>query len=209
MEKVKYPQFVVYSGFSGSGKSTTMNPALEELGYEIVSTSKILHDFTEILIENLTGAKIDTYDRRENEYTFSVHSLISGVRSKTISTARRLLIIVAENCLVKVFGREIFALCATKKFVKAQEEGTKIAFECIGGDEYNCFSNQLNWCVKSQLVKLHITRDTENPEADSREKIPTSIDIQNNSTREDFKEKLDAVLKAEYIKREIVVVPGD
>ena len=55
---------VFFGGYSGSGKTTHCIPILQELGYQILSSSVLLHDFSEKLLEKVLGVeKFNSYDR--------------------------------------------------------------------------------------------------------------------------------------------------
>lgn len=191
-------RLVVFSGFSRSGKSEYVGNILKNLGYEKVSTSDKLHEFTKSIFKALFGLEIDTYDKTSKNIFFSL--AIKGVGiyevcGKKFAEFRDVLIAVAEEALVKVFGRFVFGYTAAKLVNEAIAADKCVFFESIGGDEYTEFCKFVDPEILADALIFNVRRDTEQKGVDIRQLLDNGVDIWNNGTYEDLETKIKEYLE--------------
>lgn len=162
---------IIICGYARSGKSTSMN-YLASRGFLTLSSSGCLHGVTNDFME-LCNISVNTQDK---------DSIIQI--GETSIQVRNLLIGIAENVLVKNFGREIFA----RWIVKQIQGNENIAIEIFNQEEFDILKNILNRDIDHIL---QIRSPHERPEVDSRNIISGSDVIDNSGSLEDLYLQLD------------------
>lgn len=180
---------VTYSGYARAGKTTFINPALELLGYEVLSTSVILHQFAQKVADSLFNQQLDTLDKSNTLHMQLIDN--TGLHQSTMET-RDFLITLAESCIVPVFGRSCIVRVVATKASRLLSEGKLVAIETIGGSEYNLLLDLLSeeGINHADIVEFNVRREGELAGVDVRELIPYAVDIENNDTFEALKDKL-------------------
>ena len=164
-------KIILIGGYARSGKSSSIT-ILEQQGWKIISSSRMIHEFAQRLILMFTGRAIDTHDK---EITF-LDMLI-----------RDFLIKLAEDVMMPVFTRAVFT--APMAALAANSPHDLIAIETYGGVEYDFLSKYLR-LEGLTWQNYNIRRQTEEPGIDLRRLLPGGIDIENNSTFDDLARKL-------------------
>lgn len=193
---LELPNIVLFGGFSNSGKTTFCTPILEELGYQILSSSQLHHQFCDRLIKNVFGVpEFDSYDRALYiKGVSSIHSQSSTSKVLNQSTtpicidSRKLLIDIAEKALVPTLTRGVYVNAIADLILKSPNK--KYAVEIFNAEEMSILRDRLKNFLASRAYIFNLRRDTENPQVDGRTLIPLARDIQNNGTREELKQKI-------------------
>ena len=182
--------FVFVGGYPRCGKTTFMNYVRESCGYYGNSTSEILYDFT----SKLMGSWFDFDDsdmlaalkEKDNRFTMKLEDDYTGVYDPLPGewAQRELLIKTAEEALVPVFGRELFARASV---INAMKSGQPICFlESIGGEEYAAARytiDQIHAYMprKQQPIVMNINLrrhdESEVEKLDIRELLPGAYDL--------------------------------
>lgn len=177
------PKTIVYlGGYARSGKSSLIEE-LRNRGYSCFSTSEILH---EVASRFCLSFYLPVFFRHKTEKFDLGYSFFPCIK-----TGREWLITLAEDVLVPVFGRELFAHTASKRAIACD---TPLVFiEAFNNEEQNLMSwyAQNIGNIQQELI-FNIRRDREEPDADSRELLAGAIDIQNTQT---IAELVDSLLK--------------
>ena len=198
-------QLIILSGYARSGKSTFLEVA-KDLDCGVVSTSEILHDFTNLLIRRLLGVRIDT--KNKSDMTTLWFNIKQGVTSRTSIVSwlsRDILINIAENCLVPVFGRDVFGLAAAKKIIHSRHK--TLVYEAFNKSECDSmlhFLSSLDGLDNYEVHVVTIVRDDAEPGVDGRELLRGIYDeqdavksdclISNNWSLEDFEDEVEEYL---------------
>lgn len=178
---------VVYSGFPNSGKSSRINVTLQRLGYTVLSTSQELDTATNNLFQAFYGVEFDNNDRGA-EYDFSMHKNEEVYKSDTLSR-RDLKIKIAEEILVKQFGREVFARQVTMKANQLLKQGHKVAIESVGGEELEIILQYL----EETPVTFNVRASVEKAGVDLRQLIPDAPEV-NTDDRDSILSQLVKIL---------------
>lgn len=169
---------LVVCGYAGSGKSTFIEKMCTKYGYNKVSSSDALHEFTELLWKVLFNKSLDTHKKDDNVYLrFSLDNIIMHHSIKNI---RKILIGVAEDALKKVFGSDIFVNYQINKTNKLLSENKKVILETIGSDEFDIIMQKVNntWACYPNAVKfINLRSERERPDVDGRTLISGGYDL--------------------------------
>ena len=161
---------IIITGYSRAGKTTFLS-FLEEKGYKIISTSKMVHEIATSFAQ-INGVNIDSTDK---------DSFVDmGVRMPM----REYLVNVAENVLVKTLTRKICSLYIDSKI--DEHAGSDIAIEIFNQEEYDGTKLSL---MDKQIV--FITRKEELKGIDLRSIISPDIIYENNGTILDMKKFIE------------------
>ena len=161
---------IIITGYSRAGKTTFLS-FLEEKGYKIISTSKMVHEIATSFAQ-INGVNIDSTDK---------DSFVDmGVRMPM----REYLVNVAENVLVKTLTRKICSLYIDSKI--DEHAGSDIAIEIFNQVEYDGTKLSL---MDKQIV--FITRKEELKGIDLRSIISPDIIYENNGTILDMKKFIE------------------
>ena len=207
-----------FGGYSGSGKTTHCIPILRSFGYRILSSSVLMHQFSDRLIEQVFGC--DFYDSYNRELELSVdtqlvvrHGSFFGLtnisKGKYRAKSRQFLIDLAEKTLVPVFTRAVFAHAIAD--IILQNPDVCYAVEIFKAEEFAYLQTRLNlfkdhlleagrssWgdpkTAPASLLEDHVVfnlrRQTENPFVDSRSLIPGAINVDNNGSYAELEHNL-------------------
>ena len=162
----------VICGYARSGKTTSIE-YFKKMGFVTASSSECLHELSKSMMSVL---KITT-DLTDKTGTTE----INGVPMNN----RNILIGIAEDVLVKHFGRSIFA----NYIDKIAEDNENVVIESFNQEEYQL----CNFWKDNEVTILHITRDSELAGVDKRDIIKRAIKIDNNGTIEELYKKLSQV----------------
>lgn len=168
---------IFIGGFSRSGKSSTLE-ILKKLGIPCYSTSALLHQTYQSLIK----AKLKSFKRDFNMYD-----------DNNKDELRQELITLAEDVLVPVFGREIFAHTVIRQ--ANLDPAPIVAVETVGGEEFRLGLE----VIKEEWVCWNIRRDGELKGVDLRELLDGGVDIWNNGGLEELREE---------VRRQVRLVKG-
>jgi hypothetical protein len=162
-------KIIVVSGYARAGKTTVMN-YFAAAGYKTISSSECIHAVTQDFAA-VIGLEVDTHDKEGTAPT------------PVPMNVRALLIGIAEEVLVKNFGRQIFA-----SWMARQVEGHRlVAVECFNSEEYNLFRCFTPYPITNVL---RITSPFEKAGIDGRDIIYGSEVVNNSSTVEDLHQLL-------------------
>ena len=195
--KQMYPKLVIFAGYSNSGKTTHVIPILRSLGYEILSSSVLLHDFSELLVKKvLQQTEYDSYDRNLSISIKTRTKNNSGIEltSSRELGSRQFLIDIAEEALVPVFTRAIFANGLADKIINNFHKDIIFAVECFNSTEAALFQKRLASANINSSVCFNLRRKSENRNADGRDLIPSAKEIWNNSTYEKLEQEIKSYL---------------
>jgi len=145
-------KIIIIGGYARSGKSTTVRILRNTFNIPCYSTSEVLHQVTNNLLTK-------TFDR----------PIPTDVNEK-----RALCISVAEDALVPVFGRQVFAQAVAAKALS--DLSPVVAIESVGGEEYmlllDCLAGQ-----PYQQFNWNLRRTHERAGIDLRKLLPDAIEI--------------------------------
>ena len=192
-----YPKLVIFAGYSNSGKSTQVIPILRSLGYKILSSSVLLHEFSEDLVEKVfKQPKFDSYDRDLIIEIATKITASSGMElnNSIEATSRQFLIDLAEKALVSTFTRAVFVNALADKVISNLDNESKFAVECFNTAELKFFCERLVSANAYDPVCFNLRRDEERPHVDGRNLIPLAKEIWNDGSYENLKEKIIAQL---------------
>jgi hypothetical protein len=171
-------KIVVIAGYARAGKTTSLG-MLEQLGYEVVSTSAVLHEQTQKLYKHLSGRQLDTQDK---ETAFQLHS--TGNKTAHFSM-RDLLISVAES--TRSIDTFFYAKEAARRVAKS--ESSLVALETVGGSEWQLTLSLLRG-TGMDYTAYNIRSPYEYKGVDIRELIPCATDIWNQGDKHDLFKKI-------------------
>jgi hypothetical protein len=191
---------VFFAGYSGSGKTTYCIPVLKELGYEVLSSSVLLHEFSERLIADVLGGdKFDSYDRTcVLDFFLNVKSIakkeesLSNLFLNTTISSRKFLIDLAEKGLVPVFTRGVFAHAIADRIIKSENQ--KLAIEVFNTEEFSLLSDRLS-SLGIKGFAFNLRRIGEDSSVDDRDLLPMASIIRNDGSYEDLRAKLIELLE--------------
>jgi hypothetical protein len=171
-------KIVVIAGYARAGKTTSLG-MLEQLGYEAISTSLVLHKQTQKLYYQLCGRDLDTGNKQT---AFQLHS--TGNKTAHFSM-RDLLIAVAEST------REFDPSFYVKEAIRCVKESEShlVALETIGGEEWLETARLLQE-LGLEFSAYNIRSPYECKGVDIRELIPCATDIWNQGDRHDLFKKI-------------------
>lgn len=155
---------ICIGGYARSGKTTTIE-ILESLGVPVFSASRFLHQVVE-QAEKALWNPFELYD--------------------DVMTDRAKCICMAEEILIPVFGRKLFAHAMYDGAISTPEE--TVAIETIGGQEFQEFKmlargHRLEcWNVRSEREKSGV---------DIRQLLPEGQDIWNDGTIADWQKQIE------------------
>jgi hypothetical protein len=162
-------------GMSRSGKSTSL-AFLKTLGIPTVSTSVLLDQ----VIENLSGS-----------FNLSIPS--------DVEQRRRHKIKIAEDVLVPVFGREMFAGTAARHIF--QYQSPTVVTETIGGEEFNLLQKAISTeasqkDINYRIFRFNVKKLTELSGVDIRVPLDNAYTITNDGSVQDLYDTwLDQLIK--------------
>ncbi len=129
---------VIYSGMAQAGKTTRVNPTLRKLGFTVMSTSILLDKFTSKTLMSLVNTKFNP-EKRDLMYYFTMNHPVGEHGTLyfqgDLMSRRELKIRLAEEVLVPLFSRTIFAHRVAQQAIDSVKEGRKVAIESVGGEE--------------------------------------------------------------------------
>ena len=160
---------ILLGGYSRSGKSTLLND-LPLDKFNPLSSSKVLHQ-TLLDVYKLIGIA-PTYPPHQTK------DLYVKIGEREYFKGRQLLIELAEEVIVKNFGRGAFALACVEKIDPKRIN----VIETFGGEE----AKRLDKLIRAyhpfaQIKSINIRRTKEQPDADGRELLPNAAEIYANS----------------------------
>jgi len=169
---------IVIGGWSNSGKTVAIN-YFRKLKIPCFSSSELNHQATNSVLEMFN---ILVPEDKEEKRPYCIK--------------------VAEDVLVKTFGREVFV----NRVVELIEgsEYPIVVTESIGGEEYEKLVKKLDKSsMDVVLIPINIRRESEKPGIDIRKLLPDitningfsikSLEINNNGTIEDFEKSLNSI----------------
>lgn len=165
-------KIIFIGGWARSGKSSTLN-YLKTQGIPTYSTSALLHQTYRRLIE----AKLKSFKR-----DFDIYD------GNSKAELRQELITLAEDVLVPIFGREIFAHTIIRQ--ANLDPAPIVAVETIGGEEFRLGLEM----VEKEYVCWNIRRDSELKGVDLRELLEGGVDIWNNGSLSDLSGRIEREL---------------
>lgn len=190
---------VFFGGYSGSGKTTHCIPILRSFGYRILSSSVLLHEFSERLITRVFGC--DYYDSYDRELELSVVTQVSDPQSgwfnhgsviskyKYQVKSRKFLIDLAEDALIPAFGKEVFMSTIADSI--CQNPNVSYAVEIFDANEFTLLQKLLkNRGISEDFFVFNLRRRTENSVVDRRTLIPGGVNIHNNGSYAELEEDL-------------------
>jgi hypothetical protein len=142
-------------GYARAGKSRAMNH-LQSLGAECFSTSKLLDEV------------LDTINM-----AYGLDLNLSGHEDR-----RREKIKLAEEILVPIFSRQLFAAGVVARVVSSSSD--TVAIETIGGEEFECLKKQLALAGKFEAQSINIRSQEERPGCDIRVLLTDAADVWNS-----------------------------
>lgn len=194
---------VFFGGYSNSGKTTHCIPILRSFGYRILSSSVLLHDFSDRLVSQVFGCHFfDSYDRElELVVNSQLKSKEAGLffgnvtfdKAKYKAKSRQFLIDLAEKALVPVFTRGVFVNAIADLIL--QNPDVCYAIEVFNAEEFARLKHRL---VFEDHVIFNLRRQSENPCVDKRTLIPGGVDIHNNGSYAELELDLRVFLDAEF-----------
>lgn len=150
-------KLIIICGYSNVGKTWVLDD-LQRRGHQILSTSKVLDDFTARLVKIVDGSDIQK----------TIQQLLTKQGTVLNQPPRQLKINLAENLIVPVFGREAIVQAALKKISLASEG--LVFFESIGGEELILLVRSIDKTYKScDYQILNLRHVDEKPGVDIRE----------------------------------------
>jgi len=194
---MKTKNVIVLSGYARSGK-TTFARIGKDLGYTTLSTSALLHKFVRMLFESLLHLEINTNDKKG---IHAISLVYNNIGNRFLAwSGRDLLILIAEKCLVPVFGRELFAHTVARS-INNEAEGNFI-YEAFNREECDLFIDYLEKRYINFTV-VTIRSDKEEMTVDTRELltgrygfVQQDLIIENNDSKERFKQESSDLLKS-------------
>ena len=188
------PKLVMFAGYSNSGKTTHAIPILESLGYTILSSSVLLHNFAENLVANiLQYPDYDSYDRAQ-EIFLSCQASNSKLITESKWRSREFLITLTESCLVETFTRAVFVNALADIVIKDSNIEKKYAVETFNVAERSFFTQRMMDAGSFTPVCFNLRRRGERPGVDGRNLLPMSADIWNDGNYDDLKGKITKYL---------------
>jgi hypothetical protein len=197
---------VFVGGYARSGKTTALS-YLAEQGYGTVSTSAILYEFAANLFSGITDWKTDEATKvlADKSSSFEISFTAYHGREENCSSFsgffphRKFIIALAEDVLVKTFGRQIFARTAT---IRALQSDSPLVFvETVGGEEFSQMLLALNEITGTEpeetqptLIKLNMRRTEEQAGVDIRQLLTTDLEIWSDGSVEETQKELDTLV---------------
>lgn len=203
MSKYSIPEpLLFFGGFSNSGKTKYLTPILEELGFEVYSCSRLLHEFATKLGQEYLGLQSFNSDNREQEVSTvsmlretakiagtDTDCLFQETKRTNYASTRELCITIAEECLIPVFSRNLFPGTICDRILA--DPGRKIAIEVFNTEEYIIFAAKLfNLLSKKESLVFNLRRKEEVPDIDKRTLLPIKDVIWNDGSYSDLKSKV-------------------
>ncbi len=170
-------------GYSGVGKSTTINYIQNELNIPCFSTSVLNHQITNRIIDHILL-----------KGTFgSVHHYWGNLNDR--ETKRQLCIAVAEEVIVATFGRKIYSKTVADQILAS--DAPICVMETIGGEEAELFESYMPDDIR--IIKWNILSSRANIGVDIRKLLENPVvNIENNGTIDELKrrvwEEIDTIL---------------
>jgi hypothetical protein len=172
---------IIVGGYARAGKTTAIRLLSERLLCPVFSTSDLLHKTR----HNLQAAFPELPQKLDTEGN------------------RQLNIKIAEDVLIPIYGRRLFAHTVASDALKYYRElktdrDVYVVTESIGGEEYvemtNFFLEEYRKGCKLRLYPINIRSLYEQPGIDKRELIPTFVEVQNTGTIDDLRAQLNQTL---------------
>lgn len=157
-------------GYANAGKTTAVK-YLAGWGYEPISTSECVHSITRDILDVL---KLEISTQLKDE-TILFRSEQAEMVSESEINTRNLLIGVAENVLVKNFGRRILSEWIAKQILP----GKNYVVELFNQEEYDGIG------IAFDKI-FHISAPFEQRDADGREIISGAVEISNTGSLSEF-----------------------
>lgn len=167
---------VYLTGYARTGK-TTLLTELKGRNWLVVSSSEILHKVTEKVLKEFNPELYDKYMAIPDK-----DADLAYRKGKPISK-RDMLIMVAEEILVPMFGREIFALGVAKAAASGLEgHHVGCIIESIGGEELSLIASHKPHKGYHSFHVVHTHTDGINHAGDKREIPMTSEPIRTQTS---------------------------
>jgi adenylate kinase family enzyme len=190
---------IIFAGYSGSGKTTHCIPILKSLGYEILSSSVLIHGFSAKLIKLLTGnSDYNSYNRNLSILIDTALLCFYQDRSCEISNghyekkSRDFLIDLAEEVLVPTFSRSVFAHTIADQV--NQKPSQPYAIEVYSQEEYE----PIKRLIERDVFAFNLRRQSEDSSVDKRTLIKDARDIQNDGSYAELKQDLSILFDQKY-----------
>ena len=172
-------KLIIITGFAQSGKSTSVDYLVNHKGYYNASTSRLLGQVTEQIAWFLADRVINTKDK-------STSVDINGIDIEM----RNLKIMVAENCIVPILGREALVAKLAKDCIKQE----KVVYECFNREEYELFRYYMRLdSGEHDITIAEVRSEREQPEVDERQLLEGGTLISNNGTIAELRRRLDNI----------------
>lgn len=180
----------ILSGYARAGKTTLMNELRRRPNWVVFSSSEVLHTFVSNIICSLGGHDEDEQllSRLMKEDPSARVSLSLSMAGSNIALPettfsqevcpRDLYIKVAEEWLVRTFGRQVFPLALASLVANhAKRDGVTFMLETIGGEEYELLRRDLCFHGITRPLNFNLRAESEEPDADSRKLIPNAVNV--------------------------------
>ncbi|MGL5078046.1 MAG: hypothetical protein ACRDBG_19755 [Waterburya sp.] len=157
---------IALHGYANVGKTTAIDYLERRFDISTISTSAVLHQTLEDLIYAFAGRRYDSYDK-----TNALSIVVSDKYGECCNsmTNREALITLAEDVLVKNYGRLVFA----QVFVNAINnlpDNELIVLETIGGNEWLTAKSALDSDENIKIVEVNLrAKGDDVVKVDSRE----------------------------------------